>query len=147
MAKRGRSSSTERSPKTRSVVAKRRTIPPPPPVKRLLLHPFLQDYADFYENRLYYTAYNSANSFLFDILQPILQSLTRDLLRGVLMRWEENKPVGSLLPSCVEVRDHVVILPAVGSSLHEDKDYQNKFREAVEAFLGFSGTHHVHSLN
>ncbi|PRQ46521.1 hypothetical protein RchiOBHm_Chr2g0089921 [Rosa chinensis] len=58
------------------------------------------------------------------------------------MRWEENKPVGSLLPSCVEVSDHVAILPAVGSGLDEDKDYQNKFREAVEAFLGFSGTHH-----
>lgn len=59
-------------------------------------------------------------------------------MTGLLTRWDEDKPCGSLLPAGVEVRDHTALLPLVGSPL-EDVDYQGRFKEMVEGVFGFDG--------
>lgn len=67
--------------------------------------------------------------------------LFRDVVGHVVTRCEENKGVGSLLPSLVKVRDHRALLPKVGST-SDSKDYIGRSKKF---FYGVFGTEGVNS--
>lgn len=64
--------------------------------------------------------------------------LYRDVVRGVIIREKEGKPVGLLLPSEVEVRDHRAFLPIVGSP-SDSTDYVSRIKYFIEAIYGTAG--------
>lgn len=99
----------------------------------------VQDYIDYCHGFLYSDVKDENNTILYSIPRRVVQSMCRDVVRGVIIRQEENKPVGLLLPSLIEVRDHRAFLPIVGSP-SDSMDYVSRLKGFIVAVYGTDGT-------